>query len=252
MDPRNYNEFDGIAMDFNSQKLMGVRGNKYYSLIGKPRLEYTRERDNKGPKILHTSFSPNSDNWFNTNHQLLAYDHLIAVDTNTNQVAGSKVSITAAYHVIPETQQQGLAQCKAAVIALIECWNVTDKPENLGWYHVLQAISEYPEQFAGKVGLIVDSDLGNHQSFNSREIPIFADFYLPENVTILYASDKGGAEHLSTMVIKYCHNLASDLYKGQNLLLNTEGLYDESDRYFSHIRQWDTENMDLRPFCTRK
>ncbi|MBV1888806.1 MAG: hypothetical protein KUG67_00990, partial [Proteobacteria bacterium] len=69
----------------------------------------------------------------------------------------------------------------------------------------------------------MESDLGEHQAFNNREKPIFDDFYLPENVTIIHGSDKGGAEHLLTKAIKYCHDLAFDLYSKQNLLLNTEG-----------------------------
>jgi 5-methylcytosine-specific restriction protein B len=41
-------------------------------------------------------------------------------------------------------------------------------------------------------------------------------------VTIIYGSDRGGGEHLSTKMIKYCHDLASDLYKGQNLVMDAE------------------------------
>jgi hypothetical protein len=101
----------------------------------------------------------------------------------------------------------------------------------------------------GKIGLIVDSDLGNHQAFNNREIPIFDDFYLPENVTIIYASDKGGTEYLSTKMIKYCHDLATGLYKKENLLLNVKDLNRGDEINFTLYRQWDTENIELRAFC---
>jgi len=250
MDPKNYFEFDGLALDFDSQTIVGIKDGKDSPLIGETRLEFSRERENnKSPKMLHTSISPDENTWFSTNHQLLAYDHLIAIDTNTNQVNGSTVSITAAYHLIPEKKEQGYAQCRAAVIVLLELWNVVEKPENMGWYQVLNAIKEHPIEFAGKIGLIVDSDLGNHQAFNTREKPIFGNYYLPENVTIIYGSDKGGAEHLSTKMIKYCHDLASDLYKSQNLQLNTANLHKGVEGLYTHIRQWDTESMDLRPFA---
>jgi hypothetical protein len=250
MDPKNYFEFDGLAMDFDSQTIVGIRDGKNFPLIGDTKLEFTRERENnKSPKKLHTSTSPNEKAWFSTNHQLLAYDHLIAIDTNTNQVNGSTVSITAAYHIFPEKLEQGHAQCRAAVIMLLELWNVVEKPENMGWYQVLNAINEHTIEFAGKIGLIVDSDLGNHQAFNTREKPILGDYYLPENVNIIYGSDKGGAEHLSTKMIKYCHDLASDLYKSQNLLLNTAGLHKGVEGLYTHIRQWDTESTGLRPFA---
>jgi hypothetical protein len=250
MDSQNLYSLDGIALDFNSQKVIGIKGGLDTPLIGDTRLEVSRARDNKAKprKMVHVSNSPNDQTWIDSNHQLLSYDHLIAVDTNTNHCHGSTVSITAAYHVMPENHENGVAQCRAAVIALIEFWNVVEKPENLGWYEVLQAIAAHPVQFAGKVGLIVDSDLGNHQAFNKREMPIFGDFYLPENVTIVYASDKGGAEHLSTKMIKYCHDLASDTFKGNNLVMNIANLQQGIDGIYSHIRQWDTEVMDLRPF----
>jgi hypothetical protein len=244
IDPKNYDEFDGLVLDFNTQKIMGLKNGEHHPLIGETRLEFKRDRDNKEPKILHTSTSATSDAWFSTNHQLLSYDHLIAVDTNTNYLNGSPVSITAAYHVIPENRNPESAFCKARVLALIEFWNVVEKPENLGWWQILQALADHPLEYAGKIGLIVDSDLGNHQAFNDRTLPIFSDFFLPENVTIIYGSDKGGGEHLSTKMIKYCHDLASDLYKEQNLVMNTENLNPGLEGFYTHIRQWDEETGD--------
>ncbi|MFT6910194.1 MAG: hypothetical protein ACJAS1_006922 [Oleiphilaceae bacterium] len=198
--------------------------------------------------MLHVSSSPNDQTWFDSNHQLLSYDHLIAVDTNTRYLNDSTVSITAAYHLIPEIHQKGIARCRAAVLAILELWNVVGKPENMGWYQILSAISAYPDQYAGKIALIVDSDLGNHQCFNNRELPIFDDFYLPKNVTIVYASDKGGAKYISSKMIKYCHDLASDLFSKENLLLNVKDLKQNKTGAFTHSRQWDTEEMELRPF----
>lgn len=249
MDARNYYEFEALVMDFNTQKIMGLKDGEHHPLIGETRLEFKRDRDNREPKILHTSTSATSDAWFSTNHQLLSYDHLIAIDTNTNQVHGSSVSITAAYHLIPVSQNPPKAFCRARVLALIEFWNVVEKPENLGWWQILQALAVHPLEYAGKIGLIVDSDLGNHQAFNDRTLPIFSDYYLPDNVTIIYGSDKGGAEHLSTKMIKYCHDLAADMYKGQNLVMNIAGLNPVLEGFYTHIRQWNTEASDLRPFC---
>lgn len=251
MDASNLNSLDGIALDVSSQRIIGIKDGLDTSLIGDTRLEVFRLRDNeaKPRKMLHVSSSPNDQTWFDSNHQLLSYDHLIAVDTNTHYLNGSTVSITAAYHLIPETHEKGIARCRAAVLAILELWNVVCKPENMGWYQILSAISANPDQYAGKIALIVDSDLGNHQSFNNRELPIFDDFYLPKNVTIVYASDKGGAEHLSSKMIKYCHDLAFDLYKKENLLLQVENLESSENSTFTHYRQWDTEKLELRSFC---
>ncbi len=249
LDPRNAIEFDGVVMDFNNQKILGVKNGVHYPLIGETRIEYKRKRDNKEPKILHASSSVDGNAWLSANRQLMGYEHLIAVDTNTKTVNGSKVSITAAYHVIPQASGVEYAYCKARVLALIECWNVEVPPENLGWWQILNAISEYPGFFSGQIGLIVDSDLGNHEAFNKRTLPIVGDYYLPENVAIIYGSDQGGAEHLSTKMIKYCDALASDLMKNQNLTVNIENLHKGINGLYSHIRQWNPEKIQIRRFC---
>jgi len=248
MDEENYHVFDGLVMDLNSQKIYGLKDGEHFPLLGSSKLEYRRQRKNKLPKILHASSSATTDTYLNSNHQLLSYDHLIAVDTNTNYTNGSSVSITAAFHIMPGSEKSNFICCSAKVIALLEFWNVVEKPENLGWWKILEALQGHPN-FKGKIGLIVDSDLGDHTAFNLREKPIFRDFYLPENVTIIYASDRGGAEHLSTKMISYCHNLASDIFKEENLIMNIKNLYVGLEGVYSHIRQWDPDCDDIRPFC---
>ena len=250
IDPQNFFEFDGLALDFKTQRITGFKKGEYHPLIGQSKLGFSRYRQFKTSKILHESRSPSNHTWFDSNHQLLSYDHLIAVDTNTNFIAGSHVSITAAFHVIPQANENGKAQCLVAVIALLEFWNVSEKQENLGWFTILNMILSHQSLFTGKIALIVDSDLGNHDAFNNREIPIYNDMYLPPNVTISYASDKGGPEHLSTKLIKHCHNLASDLCKNGSLLLNKQGLVSVDNEAYSHFRQWNIEKSTIRAFVS--
>lgn len=247
LDPRNINEFEELQFDFKTQKLMGLKGGVAHPLLGQSKLEYKRTRSNKEPKVLHASGSPTGDVWFSANHQLLSYDHLIAVDTNTHRLEGSTVSITAAYHVIPAQRNEKSAQIFAAALALVEFWNISNKPENFGWFQILLALGEQSEWFSGNVGMIVDSDLGNHPAFNCRELPIFGDFYLPENVSLIHASDKGAPELLASKLLSRCHKLAENLYKTENLLLRVDGLYRCEKSYCTHIRQWDAESSDLQP-----
>jgi hypothetical protein len=248
LDPRNLYEFEGFRFDFNSQRIMGVKNEEAFPLIGQTSLECNRDRKKGGKKVLHKSISPGGEARFNSNLQLLDYNHLIAVDTNTHQYQGASVSVTAAFHIIPEDVTSEQALCKCRVLALFEMWNVACKPENLGWWQVLQAIEKSPMGFEGTIGFIVDSDLGNHEKFNAKDEPIVGKYFLPENVRLIYGSDKGGHEHLSTKMIKYCHDLASDLYREESLLLNPNGLIKSLSELYSHARQWDTEARDLRSF----
>ena len=250
LDPRNYLEFDGIALDLENQKVLGLKDGKTHALIGKSTLQYSRDRKKGGKKVLHKSPASKSDIWFNSNRQLLDYDHLIAIDTNTHLVGRSTVSITAAFHLIPRSHNSKNAYCHYAVLALVEMWNIEEKPENVGWWQILQAIEKVSAHFTGDIGLIVDSDLGNHDDFNSGKKPIIGDYYLPKNVQLIYASDRGGPEHLSTKMIRYCHELASDLYKEENLILNIKDLHKCEGSPYSHIRQWDVEQRSLREFLS--
>ena len=231
---------------------MGVKNGQQSPLIGKTRLELNRTRKNKtSKKILHSSSSPKGAAWISANHQLFDYDHLIAIDTNTKKLGESSVSITAAFYLRPDKGDGTAVYCDSKVLALIEMWNVTEKPENVGWWQILQALDKNPEKLTGNIGLIVDSDLGNHEAFNKRQKPILGDYFLPENVTINYGSDSGGAEHLSTKLIKYCHDLADDLYQQENLVLTVSGMMPGVEGLYSHFRQWDISNRVLRPFTEK-
>jgi|GEM_PF-1172036 len=247
MDARNYYEFQGVLFDLNTQKIHGVRNGDIHPLIGTVKLEYQRARDNGIPKVLHQSTSPTNDSFIDSNHQLFSYDHLIAIDTNTHFLNGSKVSITAAFHLKPESRESNKIGCSAAVLAVLELWNVVESPENVGWWQILQSLQGRPD-FFGKIGLVVDSDLGNHDLFNSREKPICNNYFLPENVTLIYASDKGGPEHLSSTLIKYCHDLASDFYVPHKLIMCSQGLFPGIPNMCSHFRQWPIDIDDIRQF----
>ncbi|WNO10378.1 hypothetical protein [Teredinibacter sp. KSP-S5-2] len=246
IDPMNIRKYDGLALDLKNQTMSGYIGQEIMPLIGDSSLEFSRDRLKGGKKILHTSSRMKNTVWLDPNRQFLDYDHLIAVDTNTKKVCGSTVSITAAYHLIIQNHDSGKASCAGSVLALFEAWNVKEKPENIGWWQVLQGIEKRPQNFLGSIGFIVDSDLDNHNKFNLREMPIVGDYFLPTNVHLMYASDQGGSEYLSSKMIKYCHDLASDLFKEENLVMNTGDLRQGVDGLYSHFRQWDTEARDLR------
>lgn len=249
MDHQNYYAYEGICLDFNEQKIWGIKDGNKHPLIGKSKLEFKRQRQNKGPKILHSSNNAAGDVYFSSNHQLLEFDHLIAIDTNTNRIGNSTVSITAAYHLIPRSRSSDQVMLNGQILAVVEFWNIKEKPENFGWWQILQSIELNRNFYQGKIVLIVDSDLGNHDAFNKRELPVFGDFFLPKDISIIYGSDKGGSEHLSTKMIKYCHNLASDLYKEKNLMIEVGGIQKFDGVECTHYRQWDLDKFKYREFA---
>ncbi len=242
-------DLQGIAIDKVTGEVLGVYGDQLQAIPGKTKLRVQRKRTDKHPKVLHESESPTGTSYLNANHQLYEYDHLIAIDTNTkNYNERCSVSVTAALHLIPGSSDANMFCATYSLLFLFECWNVKEKPENLGWWHVINAVKGAEEQFSGKIGLVVDSDYGNLSQYNAREKPFYEDFYLPERMTFTYASDQGGADLLSTKMINYCDTVAKQLVREENLLLNTSELVKSGCDNYTHLRAWDTESKDILQF----
>lgn len=123
INPINLQIFDGIALDFSQQKLFGVKNGGFHPLVGEAKLQYKRQKQNSGQKILHESISANGEAFFNSNDPLLTYNHIIAVDTNTREVQGSKVSVTAAFHLVPTGRNGECVSASSAILAVIEAWD---------------------------------------------------------------------------------------------------------------------------------
>lgn len=239
LNPANLQAFEGVFIDAAQQQVFGLKNDELYPLIGQSTLQLKRKKQNDGDKVLHESISANGATYFNPNEQLLTYNHVIAVDTNTRQIQGSRVSVTAAMHLVPAGKNAGITTAFSRLLSVFETWNVVEKPENHGWWQILNAIAEQPELFTGKIALVVDSDLGEHASFNTREKPIFLNYYLPANVTIIYGSESGAPDQLTTKFIKYCHNTADTVFQRQNVLMEIQDLEPGDGRLFSHFRQWN-------------
>lgn len=102
-------------------------------------------------------------------------------------------------------------QCSSNLIE----WDPTliNKPENFMYAFAIEFVRDhFQEQNENpSIAVIIDSELGNIPSFNNRTLPIFNNYYLPENIDILYASDKG--RHLQNKLLKKCDKEAKKALK---------------------------------------
>lgn len=81
------------------------------------------------------------------------------------------------------------------------------KIETITWTEVIKKLQEsIPAD--KKVGIVVDSELGNLEGYNNRTAPIYEDWYLPENYTLIYATADASDEWCNKM-IKQCDKAAS-------------------------------------------
>lgn len=232
LDPRNYYESDGLAigLDFNLKRI--VRG-ELKPLIGKPKFSqsYKRKKNNKilvkGNSLSEYVMHPDSI--------ILGYDDLFFVDTNTVDISGHMVSATGVIHAY-YTTDKGQKALMYTPLTILEFWDSDVSPEILGWYAIVDAITNDSRYNGKKMAFIVDSQLGNLDKINSREIPLLGDYCLPNNITLVYASSDS-ASNMANKLMKACDRFSRD--KLNELKINQKVPHFEETPYpCAGFRQW--------------
>lgn len=165
-------------------------------------VEQSYERSIKSNKVLNTAATNPSLLFANPNRILEQFDEIYAVDTNTKQLHSSIVSITGIVAgEQPKFIAPGFSRINYHPNICMEFHDIDGKPENLAWMEVIHAIWR-SSNFSNKkrYAIVVDSDLGALPSYNKREKPIFADFLLPEEFVLLYASADSGSENAANVM----------------------------------------------------
>lgn len=82
--------------------------------------------------------------------------------------------------------------------------------ERIGWIEGLRALfEEYLITAEERIGLVVDAYLNDLPALNARTQPVFANLFLPKNVTLIYASADSGSEYLPNVLIRAADRSAS-------------------------------------------
>jgi hypothetical protein len=239
-------EIDGSVQ--HEVKMSFVNGNIELQIDGVPSiplaayLKTSYDREKKDPKILNKIPLDANKIVTNSDYALKKYDAIFAIDTNTEPPKGANVSISCClatrldltyYKDKPSTQQY-------AVKYFLEFRNIQDKAENIAWMIFIELlISEIPSFYQLKIGLIVDSDLDKIPDFNNQSLPIFADFYLPKNIELIYASADKPKDGLVNLFISICEKEAkiflNDVAKQY---LPDQHLNGYQDAPFTHFGIW--------------
>lgn len=177
----------------------------------------------------------------NPDDSLRKFALIYAIDTNTRATNGKLLSATGIVLCKLDPVVDGALDVQYGPIRGLEFWNIEDHPENVAWMKVIQFITQSPTHNPkSKIGVVVDSDLGNLPAYNTRSLPIYSDFYLPENFELIYASaDVGKREFLANHLIALSENLATSLLT--KILLNEDPetqLEEVNDEPYTHFRMW--------------
>lgn len=187
LDRRNYTESDGLAIGLD-YSLKRIVDGQILPLIGTPVFVQTHKRAHKQPKVL---LRGETDGAFvmDPNSVLSRFEEYFVIDTNTRQLHGRRISISAVLHA----HLKGDWVMWTPVTAF-EFWEPQIDPEILGWYTLIRAIEEGGIFSDSRIGVIVDSHLDDLDKLNRRETELHGNQYLPERMKLVYASaDKAGS-----------------------------------------------------------
>jgi len=199
--------------------------------------EYERK---KGPKILNRAESGHERLAADPNRALQKYDLIYAIDTNTKLLNSETLSV-AGIILCKITPHAGFLYVQYALVHCFEFRNIQTKPENVAWRTLIEMLMAHPQYSSLKdIGIIVDSDLGNISDYNAKGKPIIDNFYLPDKVTLLYASADRGKEYLANKLITECDKKTNTLIQEiQKNPANTSNLLEVQDLPYTHFRCWN-------------
>ncbi|MBN9083844.1 MAG: hypothetical protein BGP04_16540 [Rhizobiales bacterium 62-17] len=170
----------------------------------------------KGPKILSRVPMANDQlHW--REHEALRqnYEFVVAVDTNTISIDGKRISVTGVTIATHSAANFSIELGEFWEFDVPFCFALTgvkEKPENFGWaYSLEQLVARKLITPATKVGMIVDSDLGNIPAYNARKKEFISGNLLPPSVQLIYASSDVGMESIANKALKTADSVSSQI-----------------------------------------
>lgn len=143
----------------------------------------------------------------NVGSWVMNFDVIFAIDTNTEKYKDIYISAGAVCQgtIVKESKDSGTINSGQ--------WLIFD------WYHRgntnmetktwVETIKIIQLAFSSdtRIGIVIDSELGNLEDYNNRKIPLRDNFYLPENFIMMYASADRTDEWCNGM-IRQCDDIA--------------------------------------------
>lgn len=168
----------------------------------------------KGPKIRTSQVLEHGKGAISGLQPLAEYDVIFAIDTNTADVSGKRVSVAGfmPFSLVPADEGYTIKNHENQV-QIYEFEGAPRKPELLAiWKLVLDLTKHGGIGLGSRVAIVTDTELGSLDDLNAREKPIYANHFLPEGFTLLYASSDTGWEVLNKF-IRICDKAAEHTIK---------------------------------------
>ncbi len=200
-------------------------------------------RDGKNHKVLSRARSRNDQIVLDPNRALDKFDHLFAVDTNSVDLNGTKISVAVPIGFKLEFTGP-VWNAKYQLLDAFEFRNCVVNPEIIAWKNLIERITSGISLKDEKVAIIVDSELNKHTDINKRKEPIIAEFYLPENFELVYASSDTGKENPLNKIISICDSKARNILNRIKDSNDTISILIKNDTgFYSHYCYWTPPNQ---------
>lgn len=160
----------------------------------------------KKRRIINAFYFENCSPPMTVHRRLMQYSHLFAIDTNTIKFKDvGAVSFTTVYKGVMTDLGGAYGNTSGETIFQDYRLDVLGNPEVSAWHILILRIQEFNPRLLGRIGIIVDSELGRIKDINLRRVPLIDDFFLPPNFELIFASDKSGREeYFSNKLLALC------------------------------------------------
>ena len=199
----------------------------YNRTSGKEKILSTVPTHNKSANIDYLSNLKNS------------IDYLCAIDTNSKVIKGAKVSISVIFQVpgiLREYKGAIHFHCLCAYLITDVTNNIN--PEVIGW-NLFLSRKIIADHFVNgrRLGLVVDSELGALDSINSKASPYYENYFLPNYVSLIYASADSGNEYIANRLITHCDSGAKKILEHIEKNQLEIPILNNGDKNFSGFRE---------------
>jgi hypothetical protein len=165
-------------------------------------------------------------------HLSSSFDLLIAIDTNTRIIESETVSVSGIVHcIVQKTSDPDRYYAEFpwhGAILFRNCPSELD-PEKFGWITAMKRVNSDPQNRVRRFALITDHDLDNHIPYNNKQIPVYGDFYLPDNFRLMYGRGDGSNENPLNYLVKQCDKKATEVLE----TIEQNGYYQHGESKFS-------------------
>lgn len=173
----------------------------------------------KGPKIITKIPQESRRPLMTPQSYVEAFDVVFAIDVNSRLIREEWYSVGAM--AVLETLEivkdsNGITEKVVSNInmfgALIHGKNFGTNPDPWFWKVAIEEgvklqYAKYSDDL--RVGLVVDSELGRLDQYNTGALPIFGDYHLPKNFRLVYASADTGSDFTLNKLMSLCDKEAT-------------------------------------------